>query len=84
MQACIQAPLMHDGVAGVAGGEQYSQSRLTAECLLGQLTAVHSAGHYHIGEKKIDVAMRVETFQRGGGAIRLQNPSSPACHMRKR
>ena len=51
---------MHDGVAGVAGGEQHLQPGPAPQRLVGELAAVHAAGHHHVGEQQVDRRRRVE------------------------
>ncbi len=51
---------MHDGVAGIARGEEHLQAGAPPQGLVGDLAAVEGAGQHHVGEEDRDLRMGVE------------------------
>ena len=55
---------MHDGVAGIAGGEQDLEVAAAAARFVGELPAVHAAGQADIGEQQLDFRVCSQHRQR--------------------
>ena len=54
----VQPTVMHDGVARVARSEENFQCRPSAHCFIRKLATIHT-GHHDVGEKEVDVVLRV-------------------------
>jgi len=52
----------------VTGGQENLQLRMTSPDFAGELQAVETAGHHHVGQHDVDVAPVAERAQRGLGA----------------
>src|ERR1700730_2803118 len=65
----IEPPLMHDGVAGIAGWVQHFPPGTAALGLFGELAPGHPAGQCHVGEQESHLGMAIEQTQplRPGG-----------------
>ena len=73
---------MHDGVLGVAGGEQHLECRAGAADLVGELPAVHATRHDHVGEQQVELRAAVDQRQRLGGVGRRQRRVAEALQLR--
>ena len=51
LDARIEPPVMHDGIARIAGGEQHLQIQAPLSRFLGKLAAVHAAGKPDVGNR---------------------------------
>ncbi len=73
MRAEIKDSAMHDGIAGVAGGEQYQQVRPLPACLVGELPPGHAARQPDIGEQQADAGMPRQHLQASRAVRRHQD-----------
>src|SRR3954466_1599024 len=72
MEMRIEAAVMHDGIAGISGGEQDLQLGPQLHGSIGQHASI-VAGQDHISEKQVDAVRSLEQLKGGFSVARLEN-----------